>query len=481
MKQIKSKRYTFLLLILALTLFVQCTGDFEEMNTDPNQFTNPGTDLILPYVIINTAYYYNGDALRNFGGVYGQYYVNLKVLTYDRFIENRGDYRYYLPIQHVNTIYQKAKALNYTNRMGVALALKAFLFAELTDEMGDIPYSQAVNPEEHVYPEYDKQEDIYLGENGLLSILEEANTLLSEANDGLDATADILYKGSIIKWRKFANSLRLRLLIRISGKTDVKARIAEIVNNPGQYPIFESNADNAELPYLNGSYSSPFGVSTNLGNTYYSERAACATAVDALKEISDPRLYAYYDPVPGTQSEFVGIPAGIGSPSNFNGGEDFISRLTSKFKQDANEYLPAKMLHYAEVMFLLAEAAQRQLITGDAAAYYKKGIEASFGYWNVQAPAGYFDQDKVAYDGTLERIITQKWLANFCIGAEAWFDYRRTGYPDFQIGPATALNGQFVQRLMYPVDEESTNYDKLQKVIAQQGPNNNLTKMWYLK
>lgn len=481
MKRMKNKRYICFLLILVLTTFVHCTSDFEEMNTDPNQFTNPNTDLILPYVIIRTAYYYNEDALRNFGGVYGQYYVNLKTLSFDRFIENRGDYRYFLPIQHAHTIYQKAKEQNHTNRMGAALVLKTFLFAELTDEMGDIPYSQAVNPEEFVYPAYDKQEDIYLGENGLLASLEEANTLLSEVNDGLDATADILYGGNVAKWRKFANSLRLRLLMRISDKVDVDDRINEIVNNPGQYPLFESNSDNAELPYLNGSYSSPFGVSTNLGNTYYNERAACATTIDALKEINDPRLSAYYDPIPGTTDEYVGIPAGIGSPSNYNGGEDFISRLTSKFKQDANEYLPAKMLQYAEVMFLLAEAAQRQMIQGDAGNYYKKGIDASLAYWDVEAPAGYFDQGKVAYDGTRKQIITQKWLANFCVGAEAWFDYRRTGYPDFQIGPATALNGQFVQRLMYPVDEESTNFNNLQKVIEQQGANNNLTKMWYLK
>ena len=478
----KNLTYKISIVVLTLMFFISCTSYFEEMNTNPNQFTNPSTDLILPTVIISAAYNYNSDVLRSFGGVYGQYYVNLTNLSPDRFIEYRGDFRNYFLIRHAQIIYEKAKAQNYPNRMGVALVLKAFMFAEITDEMGDIPYSEAVDYEKSLYPSYDKQEDIYLGENGLLASLDEANTLLSNIKDGLDPTSDILYGGNVMKWRKFANSLRLRLLIRISNKTVVNDKISEIVNNPAKYPIFEANTDNAELPYVdkNSSYASPFGVSTNLGNTYYNERAACATVIDALKEINDPRLKAYFDPIPSNLNVYVGIPSGIGSPSNFNGGEANFSRLSSKFKQDANKFLPAKMLQYSEVMFLMAEAAQRHLISGDGKDYYLKGIQASFDYWQVQPPVDYFIQEKVAYKGSLEQIITQKWMANFCVGAEAWFDYRRTGFPQFYIGAATMLNGQFVKRLMYPVDEEANNLSSLKKAIQQQGENNNLTKMWYL-
>lgn len=461
--------------------WISCTKNFEAMNTNPNQFTNPSIDLILPFVIFNTAYYYNTDVLRNAGGVYDQYFVSGGDV--DLFIESRGDFILYLPIQNANTMYERAKAQNYTNRMGVALVLKTFLFAAMTDEMGDIPYSEAVNSEISIYPIYDKQEDIYLGENGLLASLEEANTLLSTIKDGLNPKSDILYGGNVMKWRKFANSLRLRLLIRISNKVDVDDKISEIANNPDKFPIFEDNSDNAELPYVdkNSGYASPFGVSTNLGNTYYNGRAACATIVDALKEINDPRLKTYFDPIPSNPNEYVGIPAGINSSSNFNGGEANYSRLSSKFKQDANKFLPAKMLQYSEVMFLLAEAAQRHIISGDGKDYYLKGIHASFDYWQVQPPLDYFTQEKVAYNGTLGQIITQKWMANFCVGCEGWFDYRRTGFPEFYIGPATMLNGQFVQRLMYPINEEAMNLESLTKVIIQQGENNNSTKMWYLK
>lgn len=479
----KNLIYKVSIIFLISIISVRCTEDFEAMNTNPNQFTDPSVDLILPAVIYRTAYYYNEDVLRDFGGVYGQYYVNLNTLSYDRFIQSRGDYRYYLPIQHANIIYEKAEEQDLPNRMGVALVLKSFIFAEMTDEMGDLPYSEAVNPEETLYPKYDDQEDIYMGENGLLASLEKANQLLSTVEDGLDATADILYGGSVMKWRKFANSLRLRLLIRVSNKVDVDDKINEIVENPDQFPIFEDNSDNAELPYIDGSssYSSPFGVSTNQGNVYYTERAACATAIDALSEINDPRLSAYFDPIPSNPDEYVGIPAGIGSPSSYNGGEDYFSRLSSKFKEDYNEFLPAKMLQYSEVMFLLAEAAQRNIISGDGEDYYLNGIEASFDYWQVEPPVDYYTQEKVTYDGTLEQIITQKWMANFCVGAEAWFDYRRTGYPQFYIGASTTLSGQFIQRLMYPTDEESNNLTSLQEAIARQGENDNLTKMWYLK
>ncbi len=479
MKRIISK-----IVIISMILLVHsnCTSYFEEMNTDPNAFTNPSIDLILPTVIIGAAYNNNSEALRNSGGVYSQYYVNFTSTHIDRFLERRGDFAQYLPIRDANEIYKKGKALNYPNRMGVALVLKTFVFAKMTDEMGDIPYSEAISPKITIYPKYDKQEDIFLGENGLLATLEEANTLLSNVKDGLDEKADILYGGDLLKWRKFANSLRLRLLMRISNKVDVKNKISEIVNNSDKYPIFESNSDNAELPYIDksSSYGSPFGVSINQGNVYYNERAACATIVDILKELNDSRLKTFFDPIPSNQQEYVGVPAGIGSPSNYNGGEQNISRLSSKFKEDANAVLPAKMMQYSEVMFILAEAAQRNLIGGNAENYYIKGIQASFNYWKVN-PEGYYEQEKVAYKGSLEQIIIQKWIANFCIGSEGWFDYRRTGFPEFYIGPATTLDGKFIQRLMYPTDEEANNLIGLQKVIEQQGPNDNLTKMWYLR
>src|SRR5690606_9835776 len=143
-----------------------------------------------------------------------------------------------------------------------------WLFANLTDMYGDIPYSEALLGDQpgdlqNVTPKFDRQKDIYLD---MFNQLEEANILLSEG-DAIVVSSDPIYYGDITKWRKFANSLYLRLLLRISGKSEVQAqciaKIKQIVENPSQYPIFQSNADCARLLWSGGTsttdpYTNPY-------------------------------------------------------------------------------------------------------------------------------------------------------------------------------------------------------------------------------
>ena len=476
-KNIKNIFFTGL---VTLSLVMGCTADFEEMNTNPNLFTEPNTDLVLPFVLKEMGRELNFDVIRRHGATFGQYFVNHVATAYDRFDQESGFFNLYRPLVHADYIYNKAEELGHENRMGVALVLKVFMFAKMTDEMGDIPYSQALDPTNYLNPAYDKQEDIY---TDMLANLEKANELLSAIDDNLSETADILYGGDVFKWQRFANSLRLRLLMRVSNKINVDAKIKEIVENPAKYPLFEGNGDNAELPMLSksGSYSSPLGVSANLGDRYYNERSASATIVDMLKAMNDPRLGAYYEPTEANPAEYVGVPAGIDGAASFNGGIQFQSKLSAKFAEDDNDYLNIKFITYSEVMFLVAEAIQRGIASGNAGQYYLEGIQSSMDYWDLTPDPTYYTQPSVAYDGTLKQIITQKWLANFCVGNEAWCDYRRTGFPDFVIGPATMLGGGYAQRLMYPDGEESINVTSLNNAIQQQGPDEMDTKMWYLK
>src|SRR6185436_17260952 len=125
---------------------------------------------------------------------------------------------------------------------------KVWLFSNLTDTYGDIPYFHALEgDQQNVVPVFDRQKNIYLD---LFNQLEAANTLLAKG-DAIVASSDPVYKGDVAKWRKFANSLYLRLLLRISGKTEVQqqciSKIKQIVENPAQYPIFQSNADCARI------------------------------------------------------------------------------------------------------------------------------------------------------------------------------------------------------------------------------------------
>lgn len=128
-------------------------------------------------------------------------------------------------------------------------------------------------------------------------------------------------------------------------------------------------------------------------------------------------------------------------------------------------------MQFAEMQFILAEAAQQSLITGDAKAYYESGVAASFEYWSTdQDMAVYLAQAGVAYDGNLETIITQKWLASFLVGMEAWYDFRRTGFPSVIVPGPDNVNGDVVPvRFIYPDVEQSLNGDNYQQAVAALG------------
>lgn len=502
----------FLKIFLLAGLLSACTHDFSETNTNENSPTNVTPDLLLSGVIRNMMNQQVNSAW-GIGNIVAQHHAKIQFVNEDRYLwgEQNGTwdavYNNYRNLQNIFT----AVGTDSTNPyLGVALVLKSWMFAQVTDAYGDVPYSQAGRAKlEGIYqPEYDKQEDIYAG---ILKDLKLANTVLAKATPNLEG--DVLYGGganAIAKWRKLANTLRLRYLLRLSKQKDVSTEMAGIVADPATYPVFTGNEDNAELKYLSAAPNQWPMYTARVGS--FDEFRVSKTLVDRLTALGDTRLKVFGRPTQKSVAEgnpvIAGIPNGLSDADalNYNGGVQSVSRVGYTFAclvcNDIGQAPPdpaaprALLMTYAELQFTLAEARERNMITtGDAATYYANGITANFNYWksivpsqygiDVTMPANYLTQAAVAYTGSqaekLAKIALQKWIAYYFNGLEAWFDWRRTGMPEIVPGPSNLNNGKVPVRFIYPQKEQSLNGTNRTKAVERQGADDQNTRPWIAK
>ncbi len=497
-------------IILFVTCITSCTKDFRETNTDGNNPTGVTPDLLLSGVIRNMMNQQVSDAW-GIGNLVAQYHAKIQFVNEDRYLWNEqngvwnavyGNYR------NLQNIFISVQADAKSPYLGVGLILKSWMFSLATDAYGDVPYTDAGKAKtDGVYTTvYDTQESIY---TSLLADLKKANDQLATASTGL--SGDIMYGGGtsgILKWRRLANSLRLRLLMRISAKRNVNADMQAILNDPTNNPIFTSNADNAELKYLAAAPNQWPLYGSRVGS--FDEIRVSKTLSDRLTTLGDTRINVFGRPsqssVTGGNPRVQGVPNGLDDVAalNFNGGPQGVSRVGYTFAclvcNDPGQAVPDPaaprgiLMNFAELQFILAEAREKGIITtGNADTYYTNGIIANFDYWrtlvpasynlNIAMPAGYLTQTAVAFTGTqaekLEKIALQKWIALYFNGLEAWFDWRRTGMPTIVPGPSN-LNGNRVPvRYIYPLSEQSLNGANRLKAVAAQGGTDDLnTKMW---
>ncbi|WP_153798908.1 SusD/RagB family nutrient-binding outer membrane lipoprotein [Foetidibacter luteolus] len=510
MKRIK----IFLLPVLAITLLYSCTKDFAEVNTNENNPTNVTPDLLLSGIIRNMMNLQVNEAW-GIGNIVIQHHSKIQFVNEDRYQwGERNDvwnnvYGNYRNLQNIFTAVGGDESNPY---YGVGLILKSWMFAQATDAYGDIPYSEAgkAKLEEIYQAKYDAQQDIY---TGILADLKKANEVLATSS-GATLGGDILFGGgasSIIQWRKLANSLRLRYLMRISKKVDVKTQMQEIIGNTTTNPIFESNDDNAQLEYLAAAPNQWPLYGARVGS--FDEFRISKTMVDRLKTLGDSRLNIFARPtqksVAAGTPEIQGIPNGLSDVDAlaYNGGVQGVSRVGYTFAclvcNDVGQAPPdpaaprALLMTYAELQFILAEAREANIITtGTAETYYKNGINANFEYWlavvpsayglDIAMPAGYLEQASVAYTGTtqqrLEKIALQKWISLYFNGLEAWYDWRRTGMPAVVPGPANLNNGKVPIRYIYPQSEQTLNGDNRAEAVSRQGGTDDInTKPWVLQ
>jgi hypothetical protein len=477
-------------ILVLMLLLSACTKDFDAINTDPNTATTISPQYLLSTALIKTAYTYQGAAFMGKPAEAGRYITKVRNEEDDLFGWSAESWDSYYGALSVNQeLYALAAKSGMKQYMAVSQIIRVFNFAYITDLYGDCPYSEALLSKDSgiVHPKYDQQEVIYAD---LLKTLTAVNDSLANTNLDINTTYDVLYGGSNLKWRRFANALHLRLLLRISSH-DVTAFTAmqTMLNDPAKYPLFESNDDNAAVRYL-GITSADSWSGGNLLNqaAEVNKYKPGKEIVDTLLSLNDPRLAVWVAPVASAtgytvdDNTYVGVPNAIPSPYDYNGGEAHISELSAIFYQNANDLLKASLMTYAEQCFILAEAVQRGAVTvsGEtAASLYYKGITASLEQNEVE-PGTYMDQPAVVYKGTLSQLITQKWIAMFLKGAEGWFDHRRTGYPAFVPGPLSAIRS-IPSRYIYPTTEQSYNLLQYQSAVARQGADQTTTLMWYLK
>lgn len=492
-----------------------CDKDFEEINMNPNSPEVVSSDLLLPNVMRSTTNEIAGNAW-GIGNVVMQYSAKIQFTNEDRY--NWGPFgnpynNFYNSLRDLNNVIEISTEAQQSNYVGIAKVMRAHLYSFMSDAYGDLPYSEATKAKQGInYPAFETQEAIYAG---ILKDLTEANALLGSTAE--QVKGDIFFDGDIMRWKKFANSLRLRVLMRISDRQDPSAEMQAILSNPSQSPIFNGNEDQAVLQYLGDVPNQHPLYTTRSGS--FDEYRLSENMEDKLKTLGDPRLYAFAQPtnasgagIIGELDDYQGVPNGLAdeealqySPSGdpASGGSNHISRIGLLWSCSACTSLAnptgyqAILMSYAELQFILAEAYERGFITtGSAEEYYKKGIEASMSYYKeryetVNLPQiaeklivtdAYFAQPEVAYTGTqdqkLAKIGTQKWLSLFFTGLEGWYDWRRTGFPQITPGPAAFINTVPV-RYMYPSSLQALNGENYQIAIQRQGPDAITTRVWW--
>lgn len=472
-------------IILGITILISvlsCTNDFEETNSNPNQPEEVSSDLLLSTVISTVA---NRAAQSGWdrGNSVGQLTAKINFTGFDRYewgSESGLWNEYYGILPEIDLILKTSlqEETRNTSYEGMALILRSYVFSILTDNWGSIPFSEAIDGQnDNFTPKYDNQQDIY---TAILLDLKKAEGQLAIGQPILGG--DVLYEGDLEKWRKLANSLRLRYLLRISNKVEVSSEIKEIVDSG----IFiTTNADNAVVSYPATTQIDSWPISTGrIGG--FDEHRLSETSEAILKQFNDNRLLKWFQPTDNPDDDpslFVGLTNGLSedNASTFNGGASNVSRINQSFFYDSPNNVKAAIIQAAEIHFILAEAAQRGWITADTKALYEDGVRLSFEYWEVdQDVDAYLVQTGVVYDDTLETIITQKWLASFLVGFEAWYDFRRTGLPSVIVpGPDNVNSDRVPVRFLYPDSEQTLNNANYEQAISQMGGNDINVKGWW--
>ena len=497
----------FTLLVIILSVF-SCDTDFEEINTNKNVPLDVTPDLLLSGVMRNMLNSQVDEAW-SIGNIVVQHTAKIQFVNEDRYLwgERSGVwstvYNNMRNVQNVIEIAESSEPVQ-NNYLAIALVMKSWMFAIATDTYGDIPYSEAAQGKASgLYtPKYDTQQDVY---NGILADLDRAAQLLGTSNESV--AGDLLYNGNLDSWKKLANSLKFRYLMRISSKVDVKAQLQSLVDGG---VLFEDNGDNAALTYLASAPNQWPLYGTRVGS--FDEFRLSKTLGDYLMSVNDPRLAVFARPTEKSVSdgtpEIAGIPNGLEDTQalSYNGGPQAVSRVGLTFAclvcNDAGKSAPVAnaakglLMTYAELQFLLAEAREKDLITsGSAQTYYENGVKANFDYYaglvpaeygiDVTMPADYLTQTAVAYAGSseekLNKIGTQKWVALFFNGLEAWFEWRRTGYPELLPGASNLNDDKIPVRYIYPQSEQSLNSENRDAAVARQGEDKINTPVWWDK
>jgi hypothetical protein len=517
----KILKYSFMLFVWS-GLSVSCTKKFVQINTNPATYSqsdfNPNyllTSAELSYagpsaLAMAPDFIYNSTVIQGFSSVL-DYWVGDKYLLTEAYTSSYWGV-YGSQVKTIVDLLQFTKDKpQYKNLYQIARILKALIMERITDLYGDVPYTKAGLGyyEDELFPIYDKQQDIY---TDLLKEVDESTTALDAAGDV--PNGDVLYNGNIGQWIKFGNTLLLRIAMRL---TKVNPQLAQTYVTKVQGKTMESNADNAfVMGNASGGETTSNGYSLVLlgdeGNEHYYSKWS-QTFINFLKSTNDPRLgkvavtNLYTDPNSKVQNpaynsdpavqkgmpngkDLSGIPGlSIQFDPSFTSLPDYSSPSSQMIKRNG----PTFILTYAESELLLADAAQRWGIGGNAAIHYNKGVGAAMTYLSQYDPAlAISDANVAAYlsanpykamDG-LEMINSQYWACTNTMFDfyESWANWRRTGFPVLTPVnyPNNVTGGTIPRRFPYPLSESNTNPVNYKAASAAvPGGDNLMGRVWW--
>lgn len=463
--------------LIGTMIVIASCSDYLDVNTTPN---DPLADQVTPDLILPAAqvglhstqavrmnqlgnvFMYNWGANVNAftGGFAQEYSLTITNTFYDDLWENL-----FIDLGKIQAIID-SDFENYENHKAIAKIMKAYYYQFLIDLYGDLPYSEAFQRQENLTPAYD---DAYTVYKDLIAELDSAQVLISNVTSEtkLVGAEDVIFNGNMAKWSKFGNTVKLKMLTRLSSDPEFSSYVSQ------QFQSLQGVEFISEDVTINPGYSndkpnpfySTYGFDVN-GNATGSHRFVRAGdyAVrymnGTITGVIDPRLESYYVPL-GTG--VVGVLQGADDDS----APDDISELGTAYLISPDQ--DGIVMLAAESYFLQAEAVFKGYLSGNAQALFEQGITASFEYHGLASDAPtYIAQssgvDEIGWNGSsnkIEAIMTQKWLATNSINAiEAYIDMTRTGFPEIPLA-LTAQKNKKPNRLLYPDSEQFGNAENV--------------------
>jgi hypothetical protein len=525
------KKYINIIIAVALvTTITSCKKSFDELYINPNKPVNVPPSLLLNG-ILNNMY----EAPFSQYERWDQYYLS----NYEYYDNNRYDFGsgsdFYSTLKNVDKMEEEAisTGLPEGNVYSVmAKFFKAYFFTKMSLQQGDIPMSEAIEGITNLTPVYDAQKQVFMQ---AFSWLDSANTELGALIAASDANlkGDFNFGNDLSKWQKVVNAYRLRLLINLSKKADdpdlkIKQQFAAIISDKSKYPLMESADDNLQYLFTHPTNDYPMNPSS-FGREALRYNSS-ATYVGLLTNLHDPRVFATMEPakalvdagkIPTNFDAFIGANPGEDLGTMYvkaNAGQYSLINRNRYYETYTGE--PSIILGFPEEMFNIAEGINRGWAPsgslGTAEDYYKAGILASWAFYGIPESgtytayfyqsggpgfdavynaypipvdfSNYYAQSTVKYPGNnaigLTEILEQKYVALFRhSGLEAYYQFRRTGVPQFTTGPGTGNSGRIALRFQYSSNEKTANTTNYNAALdAQYEGNDDINgTMWLLK
>lgn len=520
MKRLYKNKICGMLIALALSASSCSESALLELNVNKNAVTDMNMAYLFSLATLNIgAEYENTRGPMLYAAPMIQHTASLSdIFTGDKYTYSApysGAYMetHYLSVVKLYTqvILETADDATQANVNGAAMIMKAFDLHRMTDMYGDIPYTTAgkgLLGEEHWFPVYENQRDVYYA---MIEDLKSARDKMSDSSLPL-GVQDFIYSGDVSKWKKFANSMLMRIALRMSNVDPARAQ--EVFTEAYASGAFTSNADNAYIHYLEG----PQAVNRNgLNDGYWNTRRysrdckISRTFMNWMVSNNDPRLMIVSggigDPVapsswnvaPAAQK---GMPNGYTSatlrptlspqeiPAFNAGGNTIYSMLNLRYLDWSDPYL---LQTYSEVALMEAEAVLKGWITGDANTFFTQGVTAAVNHWTVfdasfavpaTATAAYVRNrgfEAASAEDKLRLIGEEYWAATYLNDLESWANWRRTSYP--VLTPTQDPNryeaNAIPRRLKYWENEIASNPVKYGTAIQRMGGDNFMTRMWW--